>query len=292
MVKTIKNKNFVKLNCTPYSKTKKNKLKDSCLDKELLKKLKKLYNIRHPDNKIKVKTPSEIHKKLQTNLSNMCYSEKCWIDSLIPNNQKNIVNNLFMPNHPTEWNKNKNAWLSSIDISKVMKQYELVNKDFRFIGPSPIDYNTIKNGICVYPELCNMDIKKLKDSGINKVGIVFNTDPHYLSGSHWVCVFINLDKLLFFYFDSVGDNIANETLKLYEMLNDQSKKYYKKNMKYEDTKNLEHQKSNTECGMYCLYVLINLLENKLSIKSLKNKVIPDKKVELFRNKYFNNPIIN
>ena len=44
-----------------------------------------------------------------------------------------------------------------------MKQYEFVNKDFRFIGPSPIDYNTIKNGICVYPELCNMDIKKLKD---------------------------------------------------------------------------------------------------------------------------------
>ena len=63
-------------------------------------------------------------------------------------------------------------------------------------------------------------------------------------------------------------------------------------MKSEDTNGFEHQKSNAECGMYCLYVLINLLENKLSIKTLKNKVIPDKKVELFRNKYFNNPIIN
>jgi hypothetical protein len=287
-----KTKKFKSLNCSPYVKTKKNKIKNSCLDKDLIKKLKKLYNMRHPDNKIKNSSPQIVHNKLKENLSGVCESEKCWIDNLIPNNQKKFVDKLFMPTHPREWVKNKNAWLSSIDISKVMKRYEHTYKDFMFIGPSPIDYGTIKDGICVYPELCNMDLKSLKNKGINKIGIVFNTDPHYLSGSHWVCVFVNIKDLTFFYFDSVGDDIAKETKNLYNMLNKQSLKYFSKSMKFIDTNGFEHQKSNTECGMYCLYVLINLLENNITIKSLQSKRISDNNVEKFRNIYFNTPLIN
>ena len=37
--------------------------------------------------------------------------------------------------------KNKNTWLNSLDISRVMKQYEDNYKNFRFLGPSPIDFN-------------------------------------------------------------------------------------------------------------------------------------------------------
>ena len=49
----------------------------------------------------------------------------------------------------------------------------------------------------------------------------------------------------------------------------------------------EHQKYNTECGMYSLYFIIELLtENKKPDYFLKNK-IPDKMMEEFRNVYFN-----
>ena len=32
--------------------------------------------------------------------------------------------------------------------------------DFDFIGPTPIDFDTLVNGVCVWPELCNFDLIK------------------------------------------------------------------------------------------------------------------------------------
>ena len=45
-------------------------------------------------------------------------------------NKKKLINNFFAPFAPNEWKKNPNEWLSSIDISKVMKQYEKKYKNF------------------------------------------------------------------------------------------------------------------------------------------------------------------
>ena len=51
---------------------------------------------------------------------------------------------------PESWKKKPNEWLSSVDITKVMKQYGSAYRDFEFLGPSPIDYDTHKyNGECV-----------------------------------------------------------------------------------------------------------------------------------------------
>ena len=50
---------------------------------------------------------------------------------------------------------------------------------------------------------------------------------------------------------------------------------------------MEHQKTNTECGMYCLYFIISLLKNTHNMNYFKNKRIPDKHVENFRKIYFN-----
>ena len=50
-----------------------------------------------------------------------------------------------------------------------------------------------------------------------------------------------------------------------------------------------HQYSSSECGMYCLYVIINLLKGK-SFKQLAEKRIPDKKMIYLRKKYFNHKI--
>ena len=56
--------------------------------------------------------------------------------------------------------KNPYAWLNSDDIIKVMNQYEKKYKNFKFIGPSPIDFQDKKfYGNCVWEELCNFSIK-------------------------------------------------------------------------------------------------------------------------------------
>ena len=127
------------------------------------------------------------------------------VDDFSSDNSKKIINKYFAPSHPKIWEKNKNTWLNSLDIARVMKQFEEAYDIFRFLGPSPIDYATIKNNMCVYPEICNLNINVMKQKGITCVGIIFNTDYHYESGSHWVCVYIDITKNIFFFFDSTGD---------------------------------------------------------------------------------------
>ena len=50
---------------------------------------------------------------------------------------------------------------------------------------------------------------------------------------------------------------------------------------------MEHQYRNTECGIYCLYTLITLLEEKKKPQTIRRKRIPDEEMEKFRNIYFN-----
>ena len=47
-----------------------------------------------------------------------------------------------------------------------------------------------------------------------------------------------------------------------------------------------HQKSDTECGMYCLFVIIQLLENNMEPEDFKKR-IPDKNMEDLKKMIFN-----
>ena len=281
-----KKKTFKKIICNPgINKTKK---KNFCLkNKNILLTLRNRYNYRHPDSKIISSNLNIIHNKLKDKLSNLCYEERCWISSLMKPKHHKIINKYFAPAFPKEWKKNKNTWLNSLDISRVMKQYEDTYKNFRFLGPSPIDFNTIKNNICIYPEICNLDLSHMRQRGIDKIGIIFNTDYHYETGSHWICVFINLKKNIFFYFDSTGDKRQKEIKELFDKL-----KCGEKKLKYKSNENFKHQYKNTECGVYCLYVIINLLTEKITINKLKTKRISDSEIEKYRDIFFNPPLLN
>jgi Ulp1 family protease len=52
----------------------------------------------------------------------------------------------------------------------------------------------------------DFDVRKLLNSKINTAGMVYNLDPSYLPGSHWVSMFIDCrkDKPIITYFDSAG----------------------------------------------------------------------------------------
>ena len=49
----------------------------------------------------------------------------------------------------------------------------------------------------------------------------------------------------------------------------------------------QHQKGNTECGMYSLHTIISLLEKEHDVNFFLNYDIPDKKMEKLREVYFN-----
>ena len=81
-------------------------------------------------------------------------------------------------------------------------------ENFAFIGPSPIDFDKkLSYDDCVWDDLCKFKLEKHIKQGKNKIGFIFNLDPHYKGGSHWISTFIDLRKKFIFFIDSTGDKM-------------------------------------------------------------------------------------
>ena len=283
--KTKKNK-FKKHICSP--KKKKYTLKYSCFTPRLMRKLRRIWNKKNPNNKITSEKNNYkgIWKELKNKMKNVCDNEACWLKHECIKNDipEYHWNKLFAPKKPKSWKNNPNEWLSNFDISDVIKQWEKKYNNFYFIGPTPINYDTIVSGSCVEDELCNFNLKKIINKGINKVGIVFNLDKHDESGSHWVTVFLDIIKKKIYYFDSYAKRIPKEIKRFIDNVKKQGKKN-NLNIKYKKIK-LRHQYGYSECGMYGLYFLISLLNN-IPVNYFEKDIIPDKEMLKLRNEYFN-----
>jgi len=280
-----------KLNCSPKAKDEINDF--SCYTNKSLYKLRDLWNARHPDAKIKSSSPKEIHRLISEQLKGVCNKESCWIRQKADFGPiENDMADSFAPESPPEWKKNPNEWLSSIDIMNVMKQYEKAYKCFDFIGPSPIDFDTRKlYGECVWDELCNFSLKDQIKNGKTKIGIIFNTDPHNKPGQHWISMFINIKKKTIFFFDSTGDAPTKEIMTLVNRIKEQGLKLNPKiKFKFDSNEGIEHQYGNTECGIYSLYFIVHMLEDKLTEHYLKTHILKDEYMNKFRHVYFNDSL--
>lgn len=274
---------YITENCSPNP----NKSKFSCYTSEALFKMKEYWNARHERDMISTNDPKEIWSELKEKMSNSCDRESCWLRSkfMEGNVDKELLNYTFAPKSPEDWKRKPNEWLSSLDIEAVMKQYEKFYKCFEFLGPSPIDYDVKKvYGECVWEELCNLNLSELIKRNKNKIGIILNTDPHNKDGEHWISMFVNIKKKLIVYFDSNGDNPPKQVTKLINMIKTQGKQL---GIDFEVHLNeIEHQKTDSECGMYCLYFIVQMLKDK-ELKYFLKHEIPDEEVFELRDKYFN-----
>ena len=282
-------KNFVKLNCSP--KNKNNTTDDyTCYSNSDLYKLKDMWNARHPDRPIKTKNTKQIWMLLKEYYATICNKESCWVRQMTKNSkQEQELLDAFAPESPKEWEKNPNEWLSSIDILQVMNQYEKKYKCFDFLGPSPIDYDTHKlYGKCVWEELCHFDLAKHLQQQHNKIGVIFNLDPHYKGGSHWVSLFINIKNKTIFFFDSTGEQIPPQINKFVNTVIEQGKQLPNPiNFKFDQNYPVEHQYGNTECGIYSIFFIIHMLEDKITGHYLKTNILKDEYIENFRKVYYN-----
>ena len=284
---------FKNLQCSPNPENKKDY---SCLDDTTLFKLKELWNLRHPDVKIVSNVPKDIWSQIKVYLKNVCNKESCWLkQQFVEGKLDKELRKSFAPKSPEEWKKKPNEWLSSVDILDVMKQYENAYKCFEFMGPSPIDFDTKMHGSeCVWPELCNFSLKEQLASGKTKIGIIFNTDTHDKDGEHWLSMFINIKKKDIFVFDSAGDMPDKEIQVLIDRIVKQGKELTSPgpiifNVDYNHP--VEHQLGSSACGMYSLYFIVHMLEDKLTGHYLKTHTIRDKFVDKFRKIYFNEETI-
>jgi hypothetical protein len=288
--KSAKKYDFERLKCGPVQQH-----YFTCYDNETLHKLRDGWNARHPDVRIETNDPKEIWTALKQRFGRMCRNEACWMKQLAGNEFNERIakdDATFAPEAPKSWIRDPDEWLSSEEIERAMKQYEDKFPAFEFLGPSPSDYSAPKlAGVCVWEELCNFNLKKYVDSGTHQIGVVFNTDPHTEDGAHWVSLFINVDGTnrnnnYVFFFDSTGDRPQKEIQTFIDTVMQQGNSLGIKFKYHENRK--QHQKRNTECGMYALFMIVNLIEGTRTPQEFMRGVrIPDSYMLEFRNEYFN-----
>lgn len=217
------------------------------------------------DPSIKRRLWNDIYARLQ----NVCKYEHCWIDfefiNTIPdhNLRDKIKQFTFKPKMSTRVDN----WLSTRDITAILKQYEKLYTTFLSLGAVPSDFFQLNP--------FNTD---LLDS-YKKIGIVFNLDGHRDKGSHWVALIIDSDRRTIEYFDSVG-NPPNKNIKrfinsIYKFLKSRDTPYrYIYN-------NIQHQRKNSECGVYAIYFIVQRLLG-YSFSDIKRRIIHDDSMSEFR----------
>ena len=60
--------------------------------------------------------------------------------------------------------------------------------------------------------------------------------------------------------------------------------------KFDSNEGIEHQYGNTECGIYSIYFIVHMLENKMTEHYIKTHILKDEYMEKFRKIYFNDSL--
>lgn len=264
----------------------------SCLPDDSLRRLQRAWNRSHPRHKITTNGTrkrgrkgagtvllTEIRNKMKNHYK--CNTEYCAVKKLpLEKEEQKEMLSFFRPEKPAEWDKKPTLWLDSFNIEDVMGQYEAAEPEFEFIGPVPIDFDS-KSGLwgkCIVEELCKLNLADAQKKGKTKIGIIFNLDPHDEPGSHWVCGFIDIPASAAYYFDSYGYEPQQEIVDLLARVKAQGIK----NVYWND---IRHQRKGSECGMYCLFVIICLLRGRKFYDICKN-VVDDDTMNSFRDVLF------
>jgi hypothetical protein len=202
-------------------------------------------------------SPTALRKALEKHLNVPPEKEYSFLQALPfqPERKAELARTWLRPKQPDAWKGDPDMWLDSLNIAAVMNQFEEANPRFEFMGPFPIDfaapdpYKKAGGGAqkqCLMNEICELRVLDAKKNGTDYIGIVYNLDPHFKSGSHWVANFIDLKSNTCHYFDSYGMEPPPQVATFMKWL---AKQDPNMRLHYNPTR---LQYKNTECGMYCL----------------------------------------
>jgi len=176
----------------------------------------------------------------------------------ITEEEKQTLSKTLRPVQPAGWKSKPNMWLDSNDITNVLNQWEESNPECEIMGPFPIDFaapDPYKGGgkQCLITEVCGLRITQAIANGTTKIGIVYNLDPHFKSGSHWVANYIDIPGHVCYYFDSYGMRPPQQISKFMKWLTVEDPQmrleYNARRLQYKDT----------ECGVYCIEFIVNMI---------------------------------
>jgi hypothetical protein len=229
------------------------KSKNVCLPKNVYSTLRK---------KLKVKSGDD--DKLFQAFGCQKGEEHCLLDSapLADDVKKELRTQYLRPRRPKNWDGDPDMWLDNYNILAVMKQYQEAYPWFKFLGVFPIDfsapdpYKHEDSPQCLYKETCTLNLKEEYAKGIRGIGMIFNLDPHFKGGSHWVALYINITNIkkpFVGYFDSYGYKVPPLIAKLMRSFKLQIQTcelgFNARRFQYGDS----------ECGMFSMYFIICMM---------------------------------
>lgn len=263
----------------------------TCYTMKQLRLIAQKYNQLNPNEIIKVKglKKKELHDRIKEALSDVCKNEFCWSNQV---HMQDLKDN-FRPVKPLEWEKNRYTWLNTNDILKVMKQYEHLHTDFKFLGVFPIDFtNSSPGGICYGEEMCSFEVNKFLAGRKKQFAFVLNLDRHDGPGSHWVSVYCNLDpkkeNLGIYYYDSTASRPGDYARNFMDKVAGHSraggggggKKGPREFEKKHNT--IQKQFKNTECGMFSMIFITQCLKRVYKFEDICQRMPRDDEVNQIR----------
>lgn len=270
--------------CSPLVK---NNTNGVCLDRQGLLHYIRLYN-QHNEDQILIKprmSDEELVKLIHNHLT-ACRGKGdwCWADQPFAA-QDPVIQSRYKPKIPQQ----RNQWLKTTDIDKVIKPYEQLYPDFKYLGTVPLDFDKLRNF-----QFSNLNYCEMYNKGKTKLAAVFNLDTSDKRGSHWVSMFADLDKHYIAFFDSVGvSRPPKEIVHLMQSIKRQIercvhhrfKRYVANNVNLK-VNNRNIQKGNSECGVFSIYFILKCLEDSTPDEIFNDPYLTDRTVNYFRGKVF------
>ena len=190
---------------------------------------------------------------------------------------------MFKPEGP----RNDTDWLSNIHIDSALQKWAV---EFPFFHPLPfamIDFATVGHPLEDEKLGDILDGKIPVDLGpplglVKRpaacIGCIVNTDVSSGPGKHWVSTFIDCrdtDEWSIEYFNSTGNNPPRQIVRWMKAKRKELEEYAKSKMLKAVVAEVivttvDHQKSDTECGVYSLFYIRRRLEGK-SYKMFMNE---------------------
>jgi hypothetical protein len=252
-----------------------------CLPVSILKRAAKKTGV------VENQSPVSLRSALEEKLSVQSGNELSFVNALPFNDSEKqyLKTSYLRPEQPPKWKEDPDMWLDSTNIENVMKQYEDAHPEFEFMGPFPIDfaapdpYTKTNEQQCLIKEICALRVTDAIKNGTKYIGIVYNLDPHFKNGSHWVANFIDIPKHKCYYFDSYGYEPPKQVARFMKWLTTQDPKMQ---LSY-NAHRFQHKDS--ECGMYSLYFIIRMLMGD-QFRPFCRREPPDSTMLHFRNWIF------
>jgi len=193
--------------------------------------------------------------------------------------------------------KHDTTWLSNYNLDETLMKWAIEYNDFYYCPFAMIDFektnillnrilmSDVFNGTYASDEMVYLSEKFGFVKRPNKCfGCIINTDVSTGPGQHWMAIFVDMgtDPCTVEFFNSTGEK-AQAVIQRWQhkQKEDIETNLKKKAIVVDATKGMEHQKQNSECGVYSLYYIRLRLEGK-PIEYFSNDRIPDKHMNEFR----------